>query len=51
MNRPVFSYLEAGPLSKTCTFISYESVEALHDLEHLAHTNESIIEEYEESAE
>ena len=51
MKRPVFSYLEAGPLAKTCTFISYESVEALHDLEYLAHTNESIIEEYEEPAE
>ncbi|HET9742374.1 MAG TPA: hypothetical protein VFQ00_06480 [Terriglobales bacterium] len=51
MSRPVFSLLDRGPLSDSCTFISYESVEAMDGLEHLAHTNDSIIEEYEEKAE
>ncbi|HXZ00314.1 MAG TPA: hypothetical protein VEI03_09960 [Stellaceae bacterium] len=51
MLRPVFSLLDRGPLSRSCTFISYESVEAIRRLEHLAHTNESIIAEYEEQAE
>lgn len=51
MKRPVFSVLERGPLSRRSTFISYESVEAMNDLEHLAHTNDSIIAEYEEHAE
>ena len=51
MKRPVFSLLDRGPLSRSCTFISYESVDAMSSLEHLAHTNDSIIAEYEEKAE
>ena len=51
MKRPVFLYLEGGPLPHSCTFISYESVEAIYGLEHLAYTKESIIKEYEELAE
>ncbi len=51
MKRPVFSLLDRGPLSRSCTFISYESVNAISSLEHLAHTNDSIIAEYEEKAE
>jgi hypothetical protein len=51
MKRPVFSVLERGPLSRRSTFLSYESVEAMNNLEHLAHTNDSIIAEYEEGAE
>jgi hypothetical protein len=51
MSRPVFSLLDRGPLSRSCTFISYESVEAMRSLEHLAHTNDSILAEYEERPE
>jgi hypothetical protein len=51
MKRPVFSLLDRGPLSRSCTFISYESVDAINCLEHLAHTNDSIIADYEERAE
>jgi hypothetical protein len=51
MLRPVFSLLDRGPLSNTCTFISYESIDALRGLEHLRHTSHSIIAEYEESPE
>jgi hypothetical protein len=51
MKRPVFSLLDRGPLSDSCTFISYESVNLINDMEHLAHTNPSIIAEYEESGE
>jgi hypothetical protein len=51
MKRPVFSVLERGPLSRRCTFISYESVDIINNLKHLAHTNDSIIAEYEENAE
>jgi hypothetical protein len=51
MQRPVFSLLAHGPLSRSCTFISYDSVEAIRNMEHLAHTTDSIINEYEESAE
>ena len=51
MLRPVFSLLERGPLAEACTFISYESGETIRNLGHLAHTNDSIIEDYEEKAE
>jgi hypothetical protein len=51
MTRPVFSLLDRGPLSDSCTYISYESVDTINDLEHLAHTNDGIIAEYEEAAE
>jgi hypothetical protein len=50
MRRPVFSLLNSRPLSETCTFISYESVSAIRNLEHLAHVNDTIIKEYEEFA-
>jgi hypothetical protein len=51
MRRPVFSLLDRGPLSRSCTFISYDSVESMRGLEYLAHTNDSIINEYEEQVE
>ena len=51
MQRPVFSLRERGPLSKSCTFISYESVVLIGNMEHLAHMNDSILQEYEESPE
>jgi hypothetical protein len=51
MLRPVFSLLARGPLSKHCTFISYESVRALENAEHLSHMHDSIIQVYEERAE
>ncbi|MBV8773354.1 MAG: hypothetical protein JO166_13635 [Deltaproteobacteria bacterium] len=51
MKRPVFSLLERGPLLSSCTFISYESVEEIRSRGHLAHTSDSLIEDYEEKAE
>jgi hypothetical protein len=51
MQRPVFSLLAHGPLSRSCTFISYDSVEAIRNLEHLAYTTDSVIKEFEEAAE
>ncbi len=50
MLRPVFSRLEAGPLYKTCSFISYDSVLAIRGLKMLQHTAPTIIAEYEERA-
>jgi hypothetical protein len=51
MARPVFMLLERGPLSGTCSFISYESVDAIRSLKHLESMNDSIIAAYEERAE
>ena len=50
MRRPVFSLLDRGPLSESCTFISYDNVESIRHLEHLPHTTDSVINEYEERA-
>lgn len=51
IQRPVFSLLEKGALSDFCTFISYESIDELAKLKHLAHLSDSVLEEYQEEAE
>jgi hypothetical protein len=51
MLRPVFSLLDRGPLSRICTFVSYESVDAISELTHLAHTSETVFADFEERAE
>jgi hypothetical protein len=42
MLRPVFSLLDRGPLSDSCTIISYENVDAIRALPHLAYTSDNI---------
>ena len=51
IRRPVFSLLERGPLSESCTYLSYESVRELAGQQHLAHLSDSVLAEYEEEAE
>ena len=51
IKRPVFSLLERGPLSKNCTFLSYDALEKLGKTQDLEYTNDSIIEKYEQCAE
>lgn len=51
IRRPVFSLLDKGPLSDTCTFISYDSLIELSRQRHLAHLSDSVLEEYAEEAE
>jgi hypothetical protein len=51
VRRPVFSLLDRGPLSESCTFLSYDSVRELAQQPHLAHLSDSVIDEYEEEAE
>jgi hypothetical protein len=50
IRRPVFSLLDRGPLSESCTFIDYESVRELFALPHLAHLSDSVLSDYEEEA-
>jgi hypothetical protein len=52
--RPVFSLLALlgrGALSERCTFVSYDSVQQLAALPHLAYLSDMVLEEYEEEAE
>ena len=51
IKRPVFSLLDRGPLYEQCTYLSYESVAELKKMPNLHHIRDSIIDEYEESAE
>ena len=51
IRRPVFSLLDRGPLYDQCSFISYDSIDMLARAEHLSHMSDTIIAEYEESAE
>ncbi len=46
IRRPVFALLQGQPLSKTCTFLSYESVREIGQLPHLSHVADTILEEY-----
>lgn len=50
IRRPVFSLLAPGPLYESCTYISYESINQIGSIKHLSHMSDSILEEYEESA-
>jgi hypothetical protein len=50
IRRPVFSLLERRPLHESCTFLSYDSIRTIAALPHLAHTTDSILEEYVEEA-
>jgi hypothetical protein len=51
LRRPVFSLLDRGPLSESCSFLSYDSVRELASQPHLSHLSDSVLDEYEEDAE
>jgi len=51
IRRPVFSYMTSGRLSDMCTFISYDDVRHIAEMEHLNHLKDGILETYEVSAE
>ena len=51
IRRPVFSLLDKGPLYDQCSFLSYDSVNTLAKTPHLSYMRDTIIAEYEESAE
>jgi hypothetical protein len=51
LRRPVFSLLDRGPLSESCTFLTYDSVRELSSLPHLVHLSDSVLDDYEEEAE
>ena len=51
IRRPVFSLLDPGPLYEQCSFLSYDSIDSLAQTQHISHMSDSIIAEYEESAE
>jgi predicted RNA-binding protein len=50
LRRPVFSLLEKGPLSESCTYLSYESVMELSKEKHLSHFSDTVLDDYSESS-
>jgi len=48
ISRPVFTLLEKGPLSESCTFISYESILELSKEKRIEYMNDKVLEEFEE---
>jgi len=50
IKRPVFSLLDWGPLYEYCSYLSYEAVADIAATPHLAHMNDSILDEYVEYA-
>lgn len=51
ISRPVFAFLEKGPLSESCTFVSYESILELSNEKRLEYMTDTVLEEYAEYAE
>lgn len=51
IRRPVFSLLDRGPLYERCSFIPYDAIDTLEGTQHLSHMSDTIIGEYEETAE
>lgn len=51
LRRPVFALLDRGPLSETCTFLSYMSVREIADIPNLEHMRDSVLDEYVEEPE
>ncbi len=49
--RPVFALLERGPLSESCTYVSYDTVTELLNDKNLAYMNDTVLEKYAEYAE
>lgn len=50
IRRPVFALLDTGALSDVCTYLSYDSVDAILALKHLDHLSSDVVEEYEEQS-
>jgi hypothetical protein len=48
LRRPVFSLLDRGPLSESCTYLSYDSLRELAEQPHLTHLSETVLDDYEE---
>lgn len=50
IQRPVFSLLEGRPLSEICTYLSYDSINEISELKHLARMSDDVIEDYGDTA-
>ncbi len=49
LQRPVFALLERGPLARSCSFLSYDSVKELVSTPNLKYMRDSLLDEYTEN--
>lgn len=50
ISRPVFALMESGPMSESCSYLSYDAIKELGAERNLSHMNDSILEDYTEYA-
>lgn len=50
ISRPVFALMESGPMSDSCSYLSYDAVKGLDGERNLSHMNDSVLEDYVEYA-
>lgn len=50
ISRPVFALMESGPMSESCSYLSYDTIKELGSERNLSHLNDSVLEDYAEYA-
>ena len=50
ISRPVFALMESGPMSESCSYLSYDAIRELGRERNLSHMNDSVLEDYAEYA-
>ena len=50
ISRPVFALMESGPMSESCSYLSYDTITELGAEKNLSHMNDSVLENYAEYA-
>lgn len=51
IRRPVFSLHEKGPLASSCSYLSYDAIEALYAEKLIHHMTDSVLEEFSDYSE
>src|SRR5262249_6526030 len=51
IKRPVFSFLERGPLYESCSYLPYSAVQQIAQMDRLRHTKDTVIDDFEVSPE
>lgn len=50
ISRPVFALMESGPMSESCSYLSYEAIKELGGERNLSYMKDSVLEDYAEYA-
>lgn len=50
ISRPVFALIESGPMSESCSYLSYDAIKELASEKNLSYMNDSVLENYAEYA-